>query len=234
MGLILNIDTSTEVCSVSLAKNGEILANKEDHSGNNHSKLLSVFIDTVFSDAGLQMHEIDAVSISKGPGSYTGLRIGTAMAKGICFGLGKPLIVIGTLQSMALGFINHNKNLLNGKELFCPMIDARRMEVYTAVYDYHLIVVKDTSAKIIDEKAFKNILKDKRLYFFGNGAEKCKTVLKNNSNAIFFPGFYASSKHMVTLSEIRFKTQYFADLAYFEPYYLKDFIATKPSKNIFS
>jgi tRNA threonylcarbamoyladenosine biosynthesis protein TsaB len=235
MALILNIDTSTEVCSVSLFDNGKLRAIKENTKGLNHSTLLTVYIEKVLISQKLSVGNLDAVAISGGPGSYTGLRIGTSVAKGICYAAKLPLIAISPLQSMA-GFIAENlaeHNLPDeGQLLFCPMIDARRMEVYTAFYNRNNSLIRDVRADIIEDNSYTKYLEKGKVVFFGNGAEKCKDTL-THKNAIFIDNIVTSSQHMGKLSEKAFIEKNFVDVAYYEPFYLKDFIATVPRKNIF-
>jgi len=242
MSLILALETATPVCSVALARDGEFLSIRESTVPNAHSSVLTVFIEEIFQEVSLHYTDLDAVSVSMGPGSYTGLRIGVAAAKGLCFALDKPLIAVPTLEAMAAGmkdvFLHltpdpsppgeGRKPPLGGLGVFCPLIDARRMEVYCAVFDENLNQVQATEALIVDEHSFTGLLKDHVVLFAGTGAEKCKKVLSHQTNAIFIEGFEASSRFLVTLSEQRFIEQRFENLAYFEPFYLKDFIAGKP------
>jgi tRNA threonylcarbamoyladenosine biosynthesis protein TsaB len=226
LALILNIETATTVCSVSLAKDGELLALKEINGDYSHAENLTVFIEDVFKQAKYKPSDVDAIAVSKGPGSYTGLRIGVSTAKGLCYSLDKPLIAINTLKHLSLSISKENKKEWNGA-LFCPMIDARRMEVYCAIFDSDNKEVKPTTAKIIDEESFFDYLKNNKVIFFGDGAEKCKTVLSQNKNVIFIDGVVPSAKNMHTLSEQAFLNKQFEDVAYFEPFYLKDFVAGK-------
>ena len=186
MSLILNIETSTSVCSVVLSKDNEIVIKKETNEQNAHSSILTVFIEEIFNEAPYNISKLDAVSVSKGPGSYTGLRIGVSVAKGIAYGIDKALISVSTLQAMALGMKENllKKNIDISNILFCPMIDARRMEVYASIFDAELNTVKKISAEIIDENSFIEFLKDKKVYFFGDGAEKCMQSI-THENAIF-------------------------------------------------
>lgn len=235
MATILNIETSTEVCSVVLAKDGEILFEKESAEGLNHSELLTVFIEELFAENKLKMNILDAVAVSKGPGSYTGLRIGVSVAKGLCYALGIPLIAVGTLDAM--GFyasqnVNHSGASATAKNmLFCPMIDARRMEVYTALYNSKGENVKPVSAEIIDENAFSSFLKDHKIQFFGNGAAKCKHLL-THTNALFEGPSKTSARFMQILAERKYNNKEFENVAYFEPFYLKNFVATIPKNKI--
>jgi len=224
MPLILNIETATQHCSVALARNGNIVAIRESDEKNIHAAMVTVFSDEVCSEAGIKMSELDAVAVSMGPGSYTGLRIGVSAAKGFSYALNIPLIAIPTLQSMAL-----TASLLERKDdiLYCPMIDARRMEVYTALYDAENKEIKKTEALIIDEKSFDVELKSSSILYFGDGAEKCREVL-DLKGMIFLDGIKPTSSSMAVISNEKFNSGSFEDLAYFEPYYLKDFIAGPP------
>jgi len=234
MATILNIETSTEVCSVVLAKNGEILFEKESAEGLNHSELLTVFIEELFAENNLHMQILDAVAVSKGPGSYTGLRIGVSVAKGLCFALDIPLIAVGTLDAM--GFYASQNAYHHGAAsadnmLFCPMIDARRMEVYTALFNKNGENVQPVSAEIIDENSFSSYLIDHKIQFFGNGASKCKHLL-NHSNALFKGPSKTSARFMQILAEKKYNNNEFENVAYFEPFYLKNFVATIPKNKI--
>ena len=228
MALILNIDTSTSVCSVALAQDGQVKAQKESNEGLNHSVLLGTYIDEVLKEAGISPHELDAVAVSMGPGSYTGLRIGISMAKGLCFGTGKPLIAVPTLQSLAQAV---SSRLNDRTAWYCPMIDARRMEVYTAFFDADNQVMVDTKAEIIDKDSFADILSARKVYFFGNGSDKVKDTL-TSPTANFIEGVETSASYMVPVSERQFAAKAFEDVAYFEPFYLKDFIATVAKKKV--
>ncbi|WP_179344260.1 tRNA (adenosine(37)-N6)-threonylcarbamoyltransferase complex dimerization subunit type 1 TsaB [Winogradskyella ursingii] len=220
MGLILNIETATTNCSVSLSQDGEILVLKEDYnSGYSHAETLHVFIDKVFDMAGADPKSIDAVAVSKGPGSYTGLRIGVSSAKGLCYALNKPLLAIDTLKSLAL-------QVDTGDGFIVPMLDARRMEVYSAIFDSELNIHRSIEAQILDENSFKEILNQSKVYFIGNGVKKTKQLIQH-TNAVFIEGKLPSAKEMALLSELKYKKSDTEDVAYFEPYYLKDFVALK-------
>ncbi len=225
MALILNIETATTVCSVSLAKDGKLLSLKEQNGDYSHAENLTLFIEDVLKQAQIKLSKVDAIAVSKGPGSYTGLRIGVSTAKGLCYSLDKPLIAINTLQQMALS----QQPATNNQQpvLLCPMLDARRMEVYCAVYDLNGKEVKETSAEIIDEHSFADILKTNKVIFFGDGSAKCKEIVSKNSNAIFIDDVVPSAKNMIELSEQAYNAKQFEDVAYFEPFYLKDFVAGK-------
>jgi tRNA threonylcarbamoyladenosine biosynthesis protein TsaB len=230
MAVFLLIETATPVCSVALIKDAKLLAIRESKEENIHSSLITVFIKEACEETSLPLEELDAIAVSKGPGSYTGLRIGVSVAKGLCYALDKPLISVPTLLSMANGARALVKDDVTDKPnaLLCPMIDARRMEVYTAVYDNDLNVLMDTSAMIIDEQSFSHLLNDHQMYFFGNGAVKCREIFTGHENASFIDSFYLSSSFMTSLVEDAFQQKRFEDVAYFEPFYLKDFIAGKP------
>jgi len=225
MSLILGLETSTKICSVAVSDGNRLLALKEEGGEYSHSEKLTVFIQEVLKEAGLKLSEIDAIAVSKGPGSYTGLRIGVSVAKGLCYSLNKPLISVDTLQAMALGMTQTER-----VDLYCPMIDARRMEVYTALYDAENKIVEPVSAKIIDENSFSKELKNQKIIFFGDGSDKCKDVLKDNSNTFFSTQGLPSAQHINQIALEKFNKKEFEDVAYFEPYYLKDFIATTAKK----
>lgn len=229
MAKILNIETSTSVCSVSLSIDGEVVSIEESHTKNSHAEQISLFSQKVIIDSGLKFTDLDAVSVSKGPGSYTGLRIGVSTAKGYCYGLDIPLISISTLYAMAVG-MKSSLNYGNGTNntLFCPMIDARRMEVYTALFSDDLDKVKAVEAKIIDNESFSDELTNSKLVFAGDGASKCKEVLGHQLNAVFYDDFHPSASYQCKIAEQKFLHEDFEDTAYFEPYYLKEFIAGKP------
>jgi tRNA threonylcarbamoyladenosine biosynthesis protein TsaB len=235
MALILNIETSTEVCSVSLAKNGKLLFLKESIEGMNHSRMLTVFIEGLFAENNIRINTIDAVAVSKGPGSYTGLRIGVSVAKGLCYGLNIPLISINSLEILGMfAAQNHAKYKLPNDEipvLFCPMIDARRMEVYTALYNLQGEELRPVSAEIIDEHFLSELLENHKILFFGNGAEKCKNIIKHK-NAFFEGPMITSAQFMQSISEEKFNNNEFENVAYFEPFYLKNFVATIPRNKI--
>lgn len=229
MALILNIETATTVCSVALSKDGKIVASKETGEKNAHSSLLTVLIEKLLKESRIKIEDIDAVAVSKGPGSYTGLRIGVSVAKGFCYALDKYLISLCTLQSMAYGMTtNVDLRQFDQYVLFCPMIDARRMEVYSALYDLNNNEVREVQAEIIDANSFSQQLITSKVVFFGDGSGKCKEMLSYHPNAVFFDDFYPSSIHLAELAEKKYHQSLFEDIAYFEPFYLKDFIAGKP------
>ena len=232
MSLILNIETATGVCSVALAKDRQLVGLKESNMKNSHSSVLPIFIEEVVTASGFSMSDIDAVAVSEGPGSYTGLRIGVATAKGLCYAMEIPLIGINTLQAMALGMIQVlPSSPLKEKEtgtLYCPMIDARRMEVYCAIFDENGKEIRETRAEIMDESSLMEYLGRNKVVFGGDGSFKCRPLFEKHPNAVFLADFQASTKFMIPLSEEKYSHKNFEDLAYFEPYYLKDFIAGKP------
>ena len=196
MALILNIETSTTVCSVALAKEGEVINVKECNEGANHSVLLGEYIDQILQEENIDVSNLDAVAISMGPGSYTGLRIGVSMAKGLCYGANIPLIAIPTLKAMAYGM-----SQTHGKDIYyCPMIDARRMEVYTALYNVENLEISGTEAKIIDETSYQTILDNHEILFFGNGSEKLTNTIVH-TNAHFERGVITSAKNLAPLAE---------------------------------
>jgi tRNA threonylcarbamoyladenosine biosynthesis protein TsaB len=224
MATILQIETATQVCSVAVSVNGKTIALKEETAQNIHAASVTLFIEEVIKTANLKFTDLDAIAVSKGPGSYTGLRIGVSTAKGLCFALDKPLIAINTLQMMANGFLKQHPNYGG---LICPMIDARRMEVFTAVYNNKLNEVEDVNAKIIDEKSFVLELDSNFVTFIGDGAAKCEPVL-GHQNAHFSADNFNSAANMSSMANTAFENGYFEDVAYFEPFYLKDFVFTTP------
>lgn len=234
MALILIIETSTEVCSVSLIKDGILLDLIESDQGQNHARLVTVFAEDLLSRNNLQPGELNAVAISKGPGSYTGLRIGASTAKGICYAGQIPLIAVGTLEAMAK-HVALNQSQFGIPEdkptLFCPMIDARRMEVFSMLLDENGAVLKPITAEIIDDSFLAHELSHKQVVFFGNGSAKCEKVIKS-PNALFLSNIKASAKHMTELVWEAYNNNQFEDVAYFEPFYLKDFVATVSKKNM--
>ena len=241
MALILNMDTATGVCSVALARGGETISFRTSEITNSHSVLLTTFINEVMVEAGVVFSDLDAIAINEGPGSYTGLRIGVASAKGLCYALNKPLIAVSGLKSMAVGMISvlseegkvKSEKFLkmengNNSVLYCPMVDARRMEVYCSIFDRELNTLMETKAEIVDETSFSRYFDDHLVVFAGDGATKCKTSLGNHHNVIFLDQFKVSAEYMTALAEDQFNNQNFQDIAYFEPFYLKDFVAGKP------
>lgn len=228
MSCILNIETSTDVCSVAISDNGQVIFNKEDHSGPNHAVKLGVYVDEALSFIDAHGIPLEAVAVSCGPGSYTGLRIGVSMAKGICYGRDVKLISIPTLELMAVPVLL-GEHLAEEDALIVPMLDARRMEVYAKVMDRALKEVRPIQADIVDADTYKEYLDRGTVYFFGNGAEKCMEVI-NHPNARLVKGIEPLAKNMAPLAEKRFVEGKFEDVAYFVPFYLKDFVAKMPKK----
>ncbi|MFO8054572.1 MAG: tRNA (adenosine(37)-N6)-threonylcarbamoyltransferase complex dimerization subunit type 1 TsaB [Bacteroidales bacterium] len=225
MGKILNIETSTRVCSVCLSDSFRILSSREKPDTIEHAKILHPFIEDVLSGAGLGFTDLDAVAVSEGPGSYTGLRIGVSAAKGICYAHSLPLIAVNTLQSMAMHAIEECDN---PKALYIPMIDARRMEVYMAVFNAKGEMIEPVKAEIIKGSSFQNYADYQTVYYFGDGAEKCREILAGRPMLNFHAGGMPSAIYMNQLSQKKLNDKAFTDAAYFEPFYLKDFIAGKP------
>ncbi len=236
MPVILNLDTSTQVCSVALSSGTSLLGKRASHDEKSHSRLLAVFIRELLEENDLKTGELDAIAVSSGPGSYTGLRIGVSTAKGLAYGSGRPLIGIGTLDLLVSGGIQHKEIIKilvrDDSSLLCPMIDARRMEVYTALYTASGSRIENVSAKIIDENSFIEKLDSAPIVFFGNGADKCREMI-THPNAYFVEKIEASAEFMIPLSNNSWQQKKFEDVAYFEPFYLKDFIATIPKNKIF-
>ena len=224
--LILLLETATTSCSVALSENGELIALKELNERNIHASNITLFIDEVMNRAAKKYADLDAVAISKGPGSYTGLRIGVSTAKGLCFALDIPLLGINTLEAMAAGLILQMD--IPDSALLLPMIDARRMEVYTAVFDKDLQVIEPVNAKIVNASSYDNY-SNRELILFGDGADKFKETFANHSN-IRFVDFSNSASHLNLLACKKLEGNDTENLAYFEPFYLKDFLLTKPSK----
>lgn len=227
MSCILHIETSTEVCSVSASQDGASIFSKEDFNGPSHAVVLGVFVDEALSFIDNHAIPLDAVAVSCGPGSYTGLRIGVSMAKGICYGRNIPLIAIPTLEVMTVPVLLFQD--LPEDALLCPMIDARRMEVYAAIYDRALTVKREISADIIDENSYSEFLAEHSVYFFGNGAAKCREKI-THPNAHFIENIHPLAKWMFPLAERAMAEKDFKDVAYFEPFYLKEFVASTPKK----
>lgn len=227
MSCILHIETSTEACSVALSEDGMSVFSKEDLAGPSHAVQLGVFVDEALSFADSHAMPLDAVAVSCGPGSYTGLRIGVSMAKGVCYGRNLQLIGIPTLKVLSVPVLLRED--LPEDTYLCPMIDARRMEVYAAIYDRALNAVRETAADIIDENSYLELLDSHPVYFFGNGASKCKEKI-THPNAHFIDDVKPLAKWMFPLAEKAIAMEDYKDVAYFEPFYLKEFIASTPKK----
>lgn len=223
MSCILHIETSTEVCSVALSQDGATIFAEEEPQGQQHAVKLGVFVDEALSFADSHAIPVDAVAVSCGPGSYTGLRIGVSMAKGVCYGRNLPLIGLPTLEVMSVPVLLRHE--LPDDALLCPMIDARRMEVYAAIYDRALRPVRPTAADVVDEATYREFLDRHPVYFFGNGSDKCKAKIQH-PNAHFIPGIRPLAKMMCPLAEKAVALEDYKDVAYFEPFYLKEFVAT--------
>jgi tRNA threonylcarbamoyladenosine biosynthesis protein TsaB len=231
--MILCLETATDLCSVALCDENGVISLRESRESKSHATLLTVFIEEILRDAGIGASGLDAVAVSKGPGSYTGLRIGVSVAKGIAFSVSIPLIALETTESMVHGLLSgragHNQK--DDNTLFCPMLDARRMEIYYAIYDSRGNNVKGISAEIITPDTFNNIPASREIVIFGDGAAKCTDVLKR-PNITFASDFKISASYMQKPVMQAFEKKHFEDVAYFEPLYLKDFITSQPRKNI--
>ena len=227
--MILCIETATGVCSVALCDDNSVISVIEAPPGMSHSSMLTVIIQQLLNGAHVEARQLDAVSVSKGPGSYTGLRIGVSVAKGIAYGAGIPLIGINTLTAMCYGYLTAYPLASDSNTLLCPMIDARRMEVYNALFTADAKMLQETSADIITGSSYSKRLESERIIFFGNGADKCRSSI-TAANAIFVDGFSLSASYLHKPSVNALREKRFEDVAYFEPYYLKEFIATIPKK----
>lgn len=227
MSTILHIETSTDVCSVAVSEDSQVIFHQEDHSGPNHAERLGTMVDEALSFTDNHAIPFDAVAVSCGPGSYTGLRIGVSMAKGICYGRDLKLIAVPTLELLCVPILL--REIPEEDALLCPMLDARRMEVYAGIYDRGLRAVREIRADIVDENTYKEYLDKHHVYFFGNGAKKCISTI-NHPNAHLIDGIEPQAKWMQPLAEKRYLNEQFEDVAYFVPYYLKDFVAKLPKK----
>ena len=238
--MILCIETSTAVCSVALVNNGNVIALRESLDGQNHAEKITIFIDEVMKEANLSYKDLDAVATSMGPGSYTGLRIGVSTAKGLCYAMEKPLIAIDTLAAMAHGLLSQQSTVnsqqiessefkaQSSESILCPMIDARRMEVYTAFFNDKLERTSETEALVIDENSFMELKQNNHLYLFGDGADKLAALFENDENITVVEKFYCSAAYMAKLADEAFTNKQFVDTAYFEPFYLKNFVPGMP------
>lgn len=228
MSCILSIETSTDVCSVAVSQDGICIFEKEDSSGPNHAVKLGVFVDEALSFIDSHLIPLDAVAVSCGPGSYTGLRIGVSMAKGICYGRSVKLLSVPTLNLLCVPVLLREQ-IQEENALLCPMLDARRMEVYAQLFDRALNEVRPIQADVVDADTYKLYLDERPVYFFGNGAEKCIEVI-NHPNAHLIKNVEPLAKNMFPLAEKRMMNEQFEDVAYFVPFYLKDFVAKTPKK----
>lgn len=233
MSYILHIETTQDICSVCFAQEGQLTVIRETQEANKHAQLLTAFIDSLMHEHRIKPSDIVAVALSQGPGSYTGLRIGASVAKGLCFGLDIPMIAVDTLAAMSSWFTDTYSEHIKQSDILCPMIDARRMEVYTAQYSPALDELSPVEAKIIDTSSYERELSTQKMHFFGSGADKCSQTI-TQSSAIFHHDFKLSSRGLVTLAWQKYQRKEFADLAYFEPLYLKEFVTTVSKKNVFS
>lgn len=225
MSCILNIETSTNICSVALSQDGTLIFHKEDAEGQNHSVCCPVFVEEALSFAESHAIPLDAVAVCEGPGSYTGLRIGVSTAKGVSYARQVPLIAVPTLKTICVPVLLYGEDMPDDA-LLVPMIDARRMEVYSAVYDRALREIRPVAADVVTNETYLNYLEQHPVYFFGDGASKCRGIIKHH-NAHFLENIIPIAKYMYPLSEKEFALEKFKDTAYFEPFYLKEFIATK-------
>jgi len=237
MAAILNIETATPLCSVALAINGQVISQRETKEEKSHAARLTVFIEEILEESNLLVSDLDAVAVGKGPGSYTGLRIGVSAAKGLCFGSALPLIAVGTLKVLYQQVITDPgqfiKELLTGQDLLlCPMIDARRMEVYTCLYNKQGDEIEPVSARIINPESYNDRLSRHTILFFGSGMDKCHKVILEK-HAVFVPDIYPHASSLAILAEEKYNQGIFEDIAYFEPLYLKDFITTTSKKSLF-
>ncbi len=227
MSLILCIETSTDVCSALLGNENEILLEKVCYEQQNHAAKLPLFIEEIINFVRTNALTIDAIAVSEGPGSYTGLRIGVSTAKGLCYAMNLPLIAIDTLQIMAQSATQQTEDDI----ILCPMIDARRMEVYAAMFDCNLTKISPTSPIIINENSFDKTLSSQKIMFCGNGSNKCRGVIESN-NALFAENIMPLARNMIRIAQKKFISKEFVDVAYFEPFYLKEFIGTKPKNKV--
>lgn len=235
MALILSIETGTDICSVALSNDGELMALRESSEGRDHAKKVAVFVDELLKETGVQPADLDAIAVGKGPGSYTGLRIGVSFAKGMCYALNIPLIAIGSLDALVqvaredydAGIVDIEEQDWN-RAVLCPMVDARRMEVYTQLFNRDGVAISDVSAEIVTPETFADVRANGRLVIFGNGAQKCCEVL---SDALYI-SITPSARGIVALAEQAFQNNQFEDIAYFEPFYLKDFLVIPSKKKL--
>lgn len=236
MGLILNLETASPACSVALSQDGKLLGFRESSEDKSHATRLTIFIGELFEKHGITANDLDAISLGMGPGSYTGLRIGASVAKGLAYGAGKPVIGIPTLKALANGFsLSHQKDILTlsarSEVLLCPMLDARRMEVYSALYDTSLNEVSPVEALILDQDSFGSLLQKQVICFFGTCSKKAAEII-SHANAHFYQDTGLSAAFQTELAEALFNRSEFIDTAYFEPHYLKEFIAGIPKNKV--
>lgn len=233
MSLILCIETGTDVCSVGIARDGELLSLRESDQGRDHARLVAVYVDELLKETGLRPDDLNAVAVGMGPGSYTGLRIGVSFAKGLCYGLNIPLIAVGSLDAMtAVAIEDYEAGIVSvgnwDEALLCPMVDARRMEVYTQIFDSKCQPQSEVSAEVVTEQSLAQWRSDRQVVIFGNGAAKCLEVLKD----VTYINVTPSARGLARLAHKRFEAGEFEDIAYFEPFYLKDFIVIPSKKKL--
>ncbi|MBQ3197043.1 MAG: tRNA (adenosine(37)-N6)-threonylcarbamoyltransferase complex dimerization subunit type 1 TsaB [Alistipes sp.] len=233
MSLILCIETGTDICSVGLARDGELVSLRESDEGRDHAKNVAVFVDELLRENGVAAEELSAVAVGMGPGSYTGLRIGVSFAKGLCYGLQIPLVAVGSLDSMVqVAREDHEAGIIDvdnwNDAVLCPMVDARRMEVYTQMFDTQGLPLNEVKAEIVTEESFKEWRNERQLVIFGNGAAKCREVLSDATYINVTP----SARGLAALAHQRFEAGQTEDIAYFEPFYLKDFIIIPSKKKL--
>lgn len=228
MAIILNLETATQVCSVVLAKDGEVLVKRELNEKNVHAEVLTPFIEEVVQEVGLKLLDINAIAVSEGPGSYTGLRISVSTAKGLCYSLDKPLISVGTIESLANYAAQKLTDSLTPNHLIYPMIDARRMEVYTAPFSSDLKQLSKVTPLIFDENTFADLSIDQKLILVGDGSSKTKEIFSDNPQIEIHDEILCSAEGMLKIAEEKYHQQNFEDVAYFEPFYLKEFVAGIP------
>ncbi len=232
MSLILSVESSTSICSVAIARDGVVIAHRESDEGRDHARLVASFAEQLFEECGATPSQLDAVAVSKGPGSYTGLRIGVSFAKGLCYGSGIPLIGVSTLEAMAIMAIDevtNERGMIESTTIFAPMIDARRMEIYTQLFDAQGSPLSEIEAKVIDEGSFSEQRANGELIIFGDGAAKCHEVIESTTKIDVLPSAAAIAK----IAERKYAASEFEDVAYFEPFYLKDAVITKSTKKYF-
>lgn len=233
MSLILCIETGTDICSVGIARDGELLSLRESDQGRDHAKNLAVFVDELLRETSIRPDELDAVAVGMGPGSYTGLRIGVSFAKGMCYGLNIPLLAVGSLDALAqVAIEDHEAGIMNiegwNDAVLCPMVDARRMEVYAQIFDVKCNQLSNVSAEVITEDSFAQWRKERKMIIFGNGAAKCQELLPDAAYISVVP----SARGLARLAHQRYEEGKFEDIAYFEPFYLKDFIVIPSKKKL--
>ncbi|MBQ2373777.1 MAG: tRNA (adenosine(37)-N6)-threonylcarbamoyltransferase complex dimerization subunit type 1 TsaB [Alistipes sp.] len=233
MSLILCIETGTDICSVGIARDGELLSLRESDQGRDHAKNLAVFVDELLHETSIRPDELDAVAVGMGPGSYTGLRIGVSFAKGMCYGLNIPLLAVGSLDALAqVAIEDHEAGIMNiegwNDAVLCPMVDARRMEVYAQIFDVKCNQLSNVSAEVITEDSFAQWRKERKMIIFGNGAAKCQELLPDAAYISVVP----SARGLARLAHQRYEEGKFEDIAYFEPFYLKDFIVIPSKKKL--